>query len=204
MKSTPLPHFLCSDLFSFRLCSLSCLHLKVYLQYCIYISLFLNYRVPESGSLTQTCLQPAEFLHFDEENLLTPLKVLPFALHGFYLGSLFFWFFKFTLDRCDLLAETVAAVLTPGQWGLDLSQSLRIGTPCTSAHVRSEPSPAWLWGLQWKIVHLMPGDRHIHQRREAPACPLSSAYSLFRSEMQKQLTYWIVVEERWRVLLLLL
>lgn len=90
------------------------------------------------------------------------------------------------------------------QWGLDLSQSLRIGTRRTSEHVRPKPFPAWLWGLQWKIVHLMPGDRHIHQRRRAPACPLSAAYSLFRSEMQKQLTYWIVVEERWRVLLLLL
>lgn len=93
MKSTPLPHFLCSALLSFRLCALSCLHLKVYLQYCIYISLFLNYRVPESGSVTQTCLQHAEFLHFDEENLLTPLKVLPYTLHGLYLGSLFFVFY---------------------------------------------------------------------------------------------------------------
>lgn len=114
-----------------------------------------------------SALQHTESLHLMPRRL----KILPFTPPGLYLRPLWFSLppplagVTFRLRRHQPFPLQTL--------GLDLSQSLRIGTPCTSERVRPEPSPAWLWGLQWKIVHLMPADRYIHQRSWDPACPLS-------------------------------
>lgn len=50
--------------------------------------------------------------------------------------------------------------------------------PCTNAHVRPWLSAAWPKGPLWKIEHLMPADRDIHQRTRAPACLLCVLPSL--------------------------
>lgn len=76
-----------------------------------------------------------------------------------------------------------------------------------NAHVRPKLSPAWPKGLLWKIEHLMPGDRDIHQRPgPPPACFVCCLPSLILYTVPRCWSHSLIsgIKEGWDILLVLL